>query len=353
MDGLRGVAILLVIFYHAYARWPEYAGFVEVTQEFFIFKYGNFGVQLFFMISGFVIFMSLDKSRTIGGFFFRRWVRLFPAMLIASLFIYFSAPYFHERPRGIPNPIDVVPGLFFLSSGLISKVFGADIQSLEGSFWSLYVEVLFYFIIGCLYFFLGRKRALYSVFCIFIASYVSGFVFVDSVFGAFLSKALTHLGFVYYGWFLIGMLVYLGFENGRFCFDEKILLFISVLMILMVDELGVFLASLLALAAFLLPFFSLMVRRFLSVRFLLFLGFVSYPLYLIHENMMISMVVKILSVELVATSPLLAFFVPLAPICILVLISWVIARRLEPFVRRKIVDVFRFSEETALKFAKG
>jgi peptidoglycan/LPS O-acetylase OafA/YrhL len=341
LDGLRGLAILLVVFYHAYARWPEYVGFVEVTQVFFIFKYGNFGVQLFFMISGFVIFMSLDRSRTIGGFFFRRWIRLFPAMLVATIFIYFSAPYFHERPKGIPSSIDVIPGLLFLSPGLMSRVFGVDFQSLEGSFWSLYVEVIFYFVVGLFYFWLGRRRVLYSVFCVFLVSYIAELFFSDTSFGVFLSKTLIHLGFVYYGWFLIGMLVYLWFKSGRLSWGERVLFFLSVLMILMVDELGHLLASLVAIGVFLIPFFSLSARRLLSGRLLLFLGLVSYPLYLIHENIMISMVVKLLSIEYVATSPLLSFFVPLGPIFILVLMSWVITRNLEPLVRRKIVDVLR------------
>lgn len=63
LDGLRGSAILLVVFYHAYARYPDVVPYLTNTyREFPLFKYGYWGVQLFFLISGFVILMSIvDK----------------------------------------------------------------------------------------------------------------------------------------------------------------------------------------------------------------------------------------------------------------------------------------------------
>lgn len=48
----------------------------------------------FFLISGFVITMSLEKCIDFGDFIFRRWLRLFPAMLIASILILITAPFF-------------------------------------------------------------------------------------------------------------------------------------------------------------------------------------------------------------------------------------------------------------------
>jgi peptidoglycan/LPS O-acetylase OafA/YrhL len=55
LDGLRGIAILWVIAYHAYSRWFDYTNLLSATKNISIFKYGFLGVSLFFMISGFVI----------------------------------------------------------------------------------------------------------------------------------------------------------------------------------------------------------------------------------------------------------------------------------------------------------
>lgn len=56
LDGLRGIAILLVILFHAYSdTWNEFLPYHNQYHDFFIFKYGNYGVQLFFLISGFVL----------------------------------------------------------------------------------------------------------------------------------------------------------------------------------------------------------------------------------------------------------------------------------------------------------
>jgi len=57
----------------------------KTSHEFSCYKFGFFGVQLFFMISGFVILMSLEKTEGFFHFIYKRWIRLFPALLIASL----------------------------------------------------------------------------------------------------------------------------------------------------------------------------------------------------------------------------------------------------------------------------
>ena len=95
LDGLRGIVILLVILYHAYSdTWDIFLPYHYQYHDFLLFKYGNYGVQLFFLISGFVITMSLEKCIDFGDFIFRRWLRLFPAMLIASILILITAPFF-------------------------------------------------------------------------------------------------------------------------------------------------------------------------------------------------------------------------------------------------------------------
>jgi len=114
LDGLRGIAILLVLFYHAYSRWIAIVPYGDQYADFPLFKFGWLGVQLFFLISGFVIFMPLDKTANFKSFIYKRWLRLFPAMLLGSILIYVSVPFFLNRPNGIPDLINLLPGLTFI-----------------------------------------------------------------------------------------------------------------------------------------------------------------------------------------------------------------------------------------------
>ena len=61
LDGLRGLAILMVFFVHAFVRWPDLVPYGNTYSNIPLFQYGMFGVRLFFMISGFVILLTLEK----------------------------------------------------------------------------------------------------------------------------------------------------------------------------------------------------------------------------------------------------------------------------------------------------
>ena len=73
LDGLRGIAILLVILYHAFGG-NGYNGVIHYGDSFsniLFFKFGYLGVQLFFLISGFVILMTLEKSKSFIHFMYK------------------------------------------------------------------------------------------------------------------------------------------------------------------------------------------------------------------------------------------------------------------------------------------
>ena len=76
LDSLRGIAALLVMLSHY--TWAYDYHFGTLGDHFFQFPYGDFGVQVFFIISGFVIFMSLEKAKSIKEFIIGRFTRLYP-----------------------------------------------------------------------------------------------------------------------------------------------------------------------------------------------------------------------------------------------------------------------------------
>jgi peptidoglycan/LPS O-acetylase OafA/YrhL len=332
LDGLRGFAILMVVLFHAYARWPDHLSFASDTKSIFLFKYGYLGVQLFFMISGFVIFMSLDKSSGIVDFLKKRWLRLFPAMLMVSVAIYLSASFFFERPAGQPGLLDLIPGLTFIHPEIVSRAIGIKVLGLEGAFWSLYVEMMFYVFSGVLYFVLGREYILKSIFCACVISTVV--VFTIDVLGAYiellsnLSSVFGLVGFRHYGWFFIGCFIYEQVHK-RVGGADVLMLVMVILCNLYFGRSDVFalIFMLLVMLLFYFSFCSEKIKALFVNRFFMFFGLISYPLYLVHENMMVSAVIKIIKFDV-----LYPVLTPVVPIVLLSLFSYCIVRS-EPVIR--------------------
>ncbi len=81
LDGLRGLAALAVFVGHATHSYDEL--YVGAPASPFEVTWGAFGVQLFFMISGFVILMSAQRARRPSDFVISRVSRLYPAYWVA------------------------------------------------------------------------------------------------------------------------------------------------------------------------------------------------------------------------------------------------------------------------------
>lgn len=145
IDVFRGIAILLVVMFHFTARLPAYSLNITEGAPLPIF-FGWVGVYFFFIISGYCIFMTLERSATVGVFLARRFSRIYPAFFAAVLLLFVfglvsyipSVPeaHFHVVP---PNLADVVMNLFFL---------GEIGEWVDGAFWSIAVEVKFYLLIA-------------------------------------------------------------------------------------------------------------------------------------------------------------------------------------------------------------
>jgi peptidoglycan/LPS O-acetylase OafA/YrhL len=344
LDALRGAAILLVVLFHAYARWPEVVPYGDRFSRFPIFSYGWLGVELFFMISGFVIFLTLDKCGSFLEFITRRWLRLFPAMLACSLLIWLTASFVPERPAGLPTADQLIPGLTFIKSVWLDDL-GLHTKPIEGAFWSLFVEAQFYLIVGLAYFFAGGRRAALSALILMIAFAVTASI-VQNHFGAlastkpfrafvFLSDRLdAHL----YCWFAIGAFSYIYYTRR----SPEALIFAALIACVAVvyqNELmtgihttKVKLSTALVILLFALPVVSGTARSILGRREFLFMGYLSYPLYLLHENLMIALIVKI-GRWFPGFAPIA---IPLLPIGFVMLVAWLVAAYAEPSIKRAL-----------------
>lgn len=85
LDGLRGVAALLVVWYHIFEGF-QFAGNKPVID---FINHGYLAVDFFFILSGFVVGYAYDnrwgKTLTLGGFFRRRLIRLQPMVCMGAV----------------------------------------------------------------------------------------------------------------------------------------------------------------------------------------------------------------------------------------------------------------------------
>ncbi|MCE0483365.1 MAG: acyltransferase [Methylacidiphilales bacterium] len=166
LDCLRGVAIFLVFIYHAcnavygphFIQELDHHLIARVHTApwellFFLPCEGWTGVALFFVISGFCIHLSHVKSGEKGFriFFVRRFFRIYPPYLIAFLFFVLLFPGTRIDFTSLQN----VPCLIthFL---LIHNWNENSIYAVNGSFWSIAVEVQLYLIYPLLLWLSGR-----------------------------------------------------------------------------------------------------------------------------------------------------------------------------------------------------
>ncbi len=339
LDGLRGVAIALVVLYHAYARWAEMMPFGGKFSKVWLLANGWLGVQLFFLISGFVIFMTLERSRGFGNFCFKRWLRLFPAMLACSLLILITAPILWERPGGIPNISQLLPGLTFIDEDFFVYL-GWPIGAIEGAFWSLFVEVKLYLVAGLVYFRKGRGWAiavLLAIFGIWLASAALASAFPTLPESRLWSKAVVIIELSsarYFGWFVAGALLHTYFSANT---PRHLLAGLVVATIAAATTKGTnapaIAMSLALIALFAAALICTPVQMFLANRVLVFLGFVSYPLYLFHEGVIVALTIKLGRAHLSIPDVLL----PMLPIAVVIATAWLVATYVEPMLRHIIV----------------
>ncbi|MDT3251092.1 acyltransferase [Serratia sp. root2] len=152
-----------------------------------ITKYGYLGVELFFMISGYVIFYSA-KNRTAAKFASSRVTRLYPAYWFAVIFTSIFA-YFLGGSMMSTNLSTVLVNLTMLQSLL-------GVENVDGVYWTLIFELKFYLLIFALLF-IGLQKYLEKIIVawgvIITLSYFLGLeshVYLGGFYGYFVSGAL-------------------------------------------------------------------------------------------------------------------------------------------------------------------
>ena len=273
IDVLRGLAALAVVLFHYTTHFTELFG--SNPPPTISFPDGHYGVNLFFIISGFVIFMTLEKTSRPMDFVVSRFSRLFPAYWAAIFLTFFITHWL-----GLPGKL-VDASTAFGNLIMIHGLF--RIPHVDGVYWTLEVELLFYFGMFMLYRF-QRLHLIHHALLALLALRLTYFVLARGL-GIDLPWTISRLLILQYiPWFSIGISIHLATSRkiGSAWRRPALTATCAILCLLIVDSLFLaVLATVLGTAVFLAASGR---ARLLKNRILIWLGTISYPLYLLHEN---------------------------------------------------------------------
>lgn len=164
LQGLRGLAVLGVVFYHCHPR-------LEGTWLYYGSLWGWAGVNLFFVLSGFLItsilLESRDRPHYFRNFYARRALRIWPVYLLVLAVCYLNAPWFIGP--GVWDAVKTAPWWAYLL--FLQNLFHLALPPAISQTWSLAIEEQYYFLWAPVVRFLRKPWMLAIVlFCALIGS---------------------------------------------------------------------------------------------------------------------------------------------------------------------------------------
>ncbi|MCY0146672.1 acyltransferase [Hoeflea sp. G2-23] len=348
LDLLRFAAAMMVVFYHFLYRGAIEGNYLDQSYGAAgdAISLGYLGVNLFFMISGYVIIWSAS-GRDWYGFSFSRLARLYPAHLVAMTITAITMAMWATPP------LTTSFAQWLANLTMLAPLFGQNFM--DGAYWSIVIELLFYawVMIGLFTGVLPRHTDL--ALAVWLSLVVANNLFIGS--RPFELLFLTEYG----AYFAFGALIWRMTSHGPSTFR----LFLAGLALVLtlhaaeVQRLDVIarlgeagsatstaLANLAIITLFLMA--ATLGRRFKASAWMLALGGISYPLYLVHQN------AGYILINL--TAPGIGKWSALALATVLSLaVSWWIYARIEPGGRRIIRALFspaaRYLPRTAARLS--
>jgi len=266
LDALRGLAALSVVLFHLTTRYGELYGHVDPPP--FDLAWGHFGVQLFFGLSGFVISMTLERTKRPMDFVVSRVSRLYPAYWAAILLT--TAVVSLGGMTDLQHPAWVVAVNMTMLQGFL------QVPPVDGVYWTLTIELAFYAIMFAIHAGSWLDR---------IDRILFGWIGLKWVWWA-APELPWRLGLVldqaYIPFFALGIAAYLVFAGRRTLVQMAPLIGFALVTIGVIDgpddlAVGILVAALLTA-------FARGRLGWIAWGPLAWLGTISYTLYLLHEN---------------------------------------------------------------------
>lgn len=331
LDLLRFLASVLVVFFH-YFFVGQKVGLLDKNWYFGIVsevsKYGHLGVRLFFIISGFVIIMSAENAGLLK-FVRSRFLRLYPAYWICLTFSFFFILLWGD-PHFKTSFVQYLANLTMLNDLI-------GINGMDGAYWSLLVEIRFYFLVGMLLY-IGWMKRLELILWVWISiTFFCKIILEES----FLRKALNFVFINGFSPLFIAGITF--FQIYKTKLNPSYLSLIIICYFLAINQLkgdnerisqhyssnySFEVTSFIVLVFFIA--FLLISTKYLEIKhnkFIEDLGSTTYPLYLVHQVVGYIIFIKIYSIWPYKE---LAYIVLIG----MIIFSMLIYRKLEvPFVK--------------------
>lgn len=333
LDALRGLAALSVVLFHYTYNQPH------INSD-FTFRYGITGVDLFFMISGFTISLSLNKISHWKSFVVYRFGRLYPAfwmcVLITSAFVLIY-DFQHFKLSDILVNMTMVPAYF-------------GVEDLDGSYWTLAVELIFYLWILCVYM-TGKIKDI-ELSGMLTLMVILAFHFFRPFYPSLYTLVVTKIQLInHFPLFFSGILFY-QFSCRGFSIENLLLMGISIFASFYLHDKGgraMYLISgqeHLLIILFYHAVFALLIygkMKFLARPQLVFLGTISYSLYLLHQYMGRKMIDT-----LVTYTHANSYFVIALVVLLNILLAYVVTRFVEIPANKFIRNGYKTATQEAL-----
>lgn len=303
VDFLRGIAILLVFVYHSQLvlfpgyevheyneyNWLKLNGTSSVILNFSPSAFGFCGVQLFLIISGFLIHLGylINKNKFhLGTFYSKRFWRIYPPYILVLLFIIFSTGNFPNHLLTWAGFKDTIFHVFFLHN-----LSDATFFTINPAFWSLALEVQLYLVYPLLLF--ARNKI--GIGKVFLATILLSVILL--IFGILNPKIGTTNAFgtsVFKFWFIWTSGAYLAesyLTKKRIFNSNGAIISIAFLLLGMISRLHLYSQhfTVYFLTFGLIGMFECVINndtlntKGILVRFVSLIGICSYSMYLIHQ----------------------------------------------------------------------
>lgn len=286
LDGARFIAALSVLFYHYFAAGPESTIKLgkqlvpthEFPELYPALKFGFLGVNLFFLISGFVIFASAI-NRTPIQFAVLRWIRLFPTYWFAMLFTTIAV-YLYDSEKFNITLFQFLANLTMLNDYM-------SIKDIDPVYWTLHVELQFY---ACIFMLL--LIGAFKHYRVWLTTWIILCILYEVISQPFFLS--WFISPKYSSLFISGIVFYLARMHGYDLFLRAALFFSYGLSLYFTpDQVDLYttettlqdkITGMLIVTSFYIFFFLISIGKLNINRnqILLVLGGLTYPLYLIH-----------------------------------------------------------------------
>jgi len=298
IDGLRAIAILLVIAFHYYPHWIEGSKYIQG---------GFIGVDIFFVISGFLITSIIyneikNNIFSIKSFYIRRIRRIFPALLTMLTFVLLFGWYVLLPDEFIILSKHILGGIGFSSNFILWNEVGYFDDSVDTKpllhLWSLGIEEQFYILWPALLLFTINKRFFFSIILVFLISFFLNIVLAKT------DPAMIFYSTYTRAWELVmgGIASFFYYKRPKYSPNYNIYfinlipllgLFIILFGVIYLNGKNIYpyyyalIPTIGAILIILSDKNALINKYFLSSKLLVYIGLISFPLYLWHWPLLV------------------------------------------------------------------